>query len=110
MNLQKLSEVFEALLPGKVFHYFAGSKGEKYIVWAEDGQADSTHADNRMQEQTISGTLDLFTKIEFDPLFNQVQSAMNKSEIAWGLESIQREELTGYIHYEWSWEVCNKVG
>ncbi len=110
MNLQKLSEIFESILPGRVFHYIAGTKSDQYILWAEDGQADSMHGDNHMQEQTLSGTLDLYTKTEFDPLFDQVQDAMNRSGIPWRLESVQYEEETEYIHYEWSWEVLNKIG
>ena len=30
---------------------------------------------------------------------------MNEAEISFALNSVQREDETGYIHYEWVWEV-----
>lgn len=110
MKLNEIRDIYTAILPDATFHYEARSKPDKYIVWAEDGQGSSTYADNHMDQQAISGTTDLFTKDEYDPVFDQIQQAMNKAQISWRLESIQHEEKTGYIHYEWSWEVCNKLG
>ena len=90
-----------------VFHFDAtGAEGD-YIVWAEDGQAGTGHGDNRMTTQVIQGTIDYFTKIEYDPAFGQIQSALNNLGIAWKLNSTQYEEDTGYIHYEWVWEMVS---
>ena len=110
MRLVDIRDVFVSVLPTATHHYKAWSKPDQYIVWAEDGQAGSAFADNRMQEQAISGTADYFTKIEYDPIFNQIQQAMNDANLSWSLESIQYEEVTRYIHYEWSWEVPNHIG
>lgn len=87
-----------------VYHYEAFKKTDRYIVWAEDG-AHGDYADNSMVTQVITGTVDLFTKMENDPYFDAVQDALNSIDIAWGLNSIQYEDSTGYTHYEWSWEV-----
>ena len=76
-----------------------------YIVWGEDGQADSTHADNRMKEQVVTGTIDYFTKIDGDPNFDAIQNALNGAGIAFRWESTQYEIGTKYIHHEWVWEV-----
>lgn len=89
----------------KVSHYTAPQNVTgPYIVWAEDGQADEVWADNRMQHQVIQGTADYFTKTENDPNVGKIQDALN-DVCSWRLNSIQYEEDTGYIHYEWVWEV-----
>lgn len=88
-----------------VFHYHAYQQSDKYIVWAEDGEADSTSGDNKKIDQVLQGTIDYFTKTEFDPNFDLIQNKLNSAEISWRLNSIQYEEDTGYIHYEWVWEL-----
>ena len=88
-----------------VFHYYATNQSENYIVWAEDGEADSTSGDNKKIDQVLQGTIDYFTKTEFDPNFQVIQEKLNSAEISWRLNSIQYEEDTGYIHYEWVWEL-----
>ncbi|AKL96625.1 hypothetical protein CACET_c31810 [Clostridium aceticum] len=87
------------------YHFEAHKEKGNYIVWAEDGQGDSGYADNRMTTQVIQGTIDYYTKTEFDPVFKQIQEKLNSVDIAWRLNSIQHEENTGYIHYEWVWEM-----
>lgn len=89
-----------------VFHYFADKQKGNYIVWAEDGEGNSLHADNHKAEQTLTGTIDYFTKTEYDQVIQQIQDALDTKEgISWYLNSVQHEKDTGYIHYEWVWEV-----
>ena len=76
-----------------------------YIVWAEDGQANSVWADGRMKEQTITGTIDYYTKTEYDVNFSTIQAALGVIGISYRLNSIQYEELTKYIHTEWVFEI-----
>jgi hypothetical protein len=102
-----LAKIKTALLTvtNKVYHFDAtGAKGN-YIVWAEDGQFDSLWADGAMREQTITGTIHYFTKIEFDLNFNAIQTALSNAEISYSLNSIQFEEDTRYIHYEWVFKI-----
>jgi len=87
------------------FHFYAFRKPDKYIVWAEDGEASSGHADNKKTNQVIQGTIDYFTKTESDPNFDLIQEKLNSADIAWRINSIQYEEETKYIHYEWVWEM-----
>lgn len=103
----KLTDLRDLLLTigVDVFHYYATQQSDKYIVWAEDGEADSTNGDNQKTDQVLQGTIDYFTKAEFDPNFELIQEKLNSAEISWRLNSIQREEDTGYIHYEWVWEL-----
>jgi hypothetical protein len=110
MTLKDIRDLYLSVLPDATFHYEAWQKTDQYIVWAEDGQGDTSHADDKMQDQVIQGTIDYFTKEEYDPNFDLIQRAMNDAEISWELNSIQHEEDTGYIHYEWVWEVENSVG
>jgi hypothetical protein len=88
-----------------VGHYEAHEKSDQYIVWAEDSQADALWADGRMQEQVIQGTIDYFTKTEDDPNVVKIQDALSDAEISFRLASIQYEDDTGFIHYEWIFEV-----
>lgn len=103
----KLSDLRDLLLTvtNDVFHYEAWAKPDKYIVWAEDGQANAGYADNHMTDQVIQGTIDYFTKTEFDSNFELIQEKLNSVDIAWRLNSIQYEKETEYIHYEWVWEM-----
>ena len=100
-----LSDIGTALLTVgvPVSHYAAHKQPDQYIVWAEDGQANAIWADGKMREQAIAGTVDYFTKTEYDGNAALIQTALNDAGVSWRLESVQYEEITGYIHTEWSW-------
>lgn len=103
----KLSDIRDALLTvtQDTFHYHAHKKPDKYIVWAEDGEAGSSNADDYKTDQVIQGTIDYFTKEEFDLNFKLIQATLNSLKLTWRLNSIQYEQDTKYIHYEWIWEM-----
>ena len=103
----KLTDLRDALLEvtQDTFHYEATHKPDKYIVWAEDTEADSLNADDRKEEQVIQGTIDYFTKTEYDANVKLIQEKLNSIEISWRLNSIQYEEDTKFIHYEWIFEL-----
>lgn len=112
MALQTINEALQALDTGlkaimpNVYHFEAYKQNDKYIVWAEDGQSgESFGADNMPLVQPLTGTVDLYTKDEFDPCVQQIQLVMSGLEIEWYLNSVQHEDTTGYIHYEWAWEM-----
>lgn len=88
---------------GAVSH-FERMKSDRYFVWQEDGATD-LESDNAHSEKAVTGTTDLFTKQEFDPWKEQFEAALDAAGIAWYLNSVQYEEDTGFIHYEWAWEV-----
>ena len=91
-----------AKLPGEVYHYRRSKIETPYTVWQEDG-CENFAADNRTAEQTATGTLDYFTKREYDPAVDQIQSVLASLPVCWSLNSVQYEEDTGIIHYEWIW-------
>lgn len=93
-----------------VYHFEATEQTDKYIVWAEDSQSDSDHADNEMINQEIEGTIDYFTKDEFDTNVALIQQKLNSADLTWELNSIQHEQDTGYIHYEWLFRMVNAFG
>lgn len=105
--LEGMEKVRDTLLemPCDVFHHFALKKSDQYIVWAEDGEGDSVEADNQKQEQSFGGYIDYFTHSERDENINRLQSLLKSAEISFSLHSVQYEEETGYIHYEWKFEV-----
>lgn len=88
-----------------VGHYEAVEKNDKYIVWAEDSEGSSVEGDNRKENQSIQGTIDYFTRTEFDPMVDDIQEALIDAEISFYLNSVQYEDETKYIHYEWVWDV-----
>lgn len=102
----KLTNLRDALLEitQDVFHYEATHKPDKYIVWAEDTEAGFLNADDTKEEQVIQGTIDYFTKTEYDPNFKLIQAKLNSIDVAWSLNSVQYEEETKFIHYEWVFE------
>ncbi len=104
-----LNRIRDALLAvtAEVYHFHAHKPSPPYIVWAEDGAGAVVVANGRMQNQAITGTVDLFTDDPEDTtLFEGVQAALD-GVCAWRLNSIQYEDETGLTHCEWVWEVPN---
>lgn len=88
-----------------VGHFEAMHKTPPYIVWAEDGTADTVFANDRVENQAVTGTVHLFTRtLEGEPLAQAVPRALDEV-CAWRLGSVQYEQETGLLHYEWVWEV-----
>lgn len=88
------------------YHFSAPDNAQApYIVWGEDSQSGSMWADGRMQSQVIEGTIDFFTKMEYDPAVMEIQRALNGADIPWQLDLIDAEEDTNLIHYQWIFEV-----
>jgi hypothetical protein len=105
MNFDSLKSALLSVLP-EVYHYQPEEvTSNQYIVWAEDSQSSASWADDKMQDQTIQGTVDYFTKTEYDANFELIQAALNAAGISFKLNSIQYENDTKYIHYEWIFEV-----
>lgn len=109
MTLHDLRDLLLTVTPN-TYHYGATKAEGNYIVWAEDGQISAAYADNKMVLQSIQGTIDYFTKDEFDPAFDLIQTKLNSTDLSWGLNSIQHEQDTGYIHYEWLFGMVSSVG
>lgn len=105
--LSCLEKVKDALLTvtQNCGHYEAVEKNDKYIVWAEDGEYAELLADDYKAGQTIEGTIDYFTKDEDDDNIWKIPLALNVARIWFYLNSVQYEDETQYIHYEWLFRV-----
>ena len=95
-----------ATLTTECFHYWRPVKNVPCLMWAESGEENSFNSDNHKAEQNIVGTCDLYTKTEFDPLIDEVQEALDEMGLTWALNSVQYEDETQTIHYEWTWGVA----
>lgn len=104
-NIEIESE--EGTVKGQFFHYRRPANiKEEYGVWSETGEVNSNYSDNRKSEQQLTGYLDYFTLIEYNPVIDQIQEALdNLCCGGWSLNSVQYEDQTNLIHYEWYFTV-----
>lgn len=106
---QKLNSLYSPFLDSQaitcdVFHYTRGNKKTvPYIVWSETGEEESFSSDNHKTEQQLTGIVDFYTKTEFDPIIDAIQNVLNSENVGWRLYSVQWEEETNLIHYQWGW-------
>lgn len=108
-NLSRIKNLLVAADPDlPVYHYQRPTRESlgRYVVWAEDSETTSLNANNRKEQQQVRGTIDLYTLQEFDPAVDQIQEGLNTSEgVGWVLSSVQYEDETNLIHYEWTFAV-----
>ena len=106
VKAQKIRDALKSVEGLKCYHlYKPASVKAPYAVWQEDSERMSHHADNVKAEQVIEVTIDYYTKQEYDPACDDIQEALNEAGIAWKFESLQYEDETKLIHYEWLCEV-----
>ena len=103
-KIRKIQEILKTV-SDNVWHYEAMKKDGNYIVWEEDAEGNRISADNKKSESSIQGTIDYFTKEDMDPMVDRIYNALREAGIAFYLNSVQYEDETGYIHYEYVWEV-----
>ena len=111
---QKLERIGTALVTGvgdNVYHYWRPNlPSGDFCVWAEDGETVSLDADNGKAEQAIGGYVDYYTKTEYDPALDAVQDVLRglaaDMPFCWRLDSVQYEDDTNLIHYQWIWSVA----
>ena len=106
-KLIKVRDALTSIENLKVYHYWHPRLEAPYCIWAEESEGDSIWTSNHLQEQIIQGSVDYFTKTEFDPVVDEIQSALNGVELlGWNLEAVLYEDETNLIHYTWSFEVA----
>ena len=94
-----------AALTERCYHYVAEPNAvPPYITWMEDGDNDLS-AGNVHAERCCTGSVHLYTRAEGDKLLADIPAALEGIGASWYLNSVQYEEDTGLIHYEWYWEV-----
>lgn len=103
-KLRQMGVAFAGITP-KCYHYWRPVKDVPCLIWAETGEENSFNAGNHKAEQAIVGTVDFFTKKEFDPLADQVQEVLDELGATWALDAVQYEDETNLIHMTWTWGV-----
>ena len=73
-----------------------------YLVIAIDSEANSLEADGKKVNQAPQGTIDLFTYSNDRETMLAVQGVMDAFDgCAWYLNSVQYEDDTRLLHWEW---------
>lgn len=102
--LNRLKEALVSIWE-RVYRYSAEpNTPAPYIVWGEDSGL-SLEADNIHSERGFRGTVDLYTQTEDDPLTASIPEVFESIGASYYLSSVQFEDETGLIHYEWIFEV-----
>lgn len=76
------------------------------VVTVADQEALKADAD-AIAEKILTGYVDLFTRDQTSDSMDAIESVLRGLGLWFRLESIQFEEDTGYIHYEWTWADTN---
>lgn len=93
-------------LTDKLYHHTAPPNAvPPYIVYGEQGQGEILSADDQQDGYSMTVTVDIFSKKGKEPLFKQVYDTLNDNYISFYLKSVQYEEDTGLIHYEYETDV-----
>lgn len=72
-----------------------------HIVYAEES-GDDFLGDGKHAETGTEGTVDLYTRDYTETTKNKVEAALEGLEnVVWRLNSIQFENDTRYVHFEW---------
>lgn len=98
-----LEELFLALqATGYAFAHYAWSKAPDgdYGTYSEN-RGDDLTADNKHIEKGTEGFISYFTRDDSGTPRVMIETALSNLGIPWYLNSIQYENDTGYIHYEW---------
>lgn len=103
-----MSKVANALAATQLkFAHFGWEKAPAgdYGVYGEESY-NAFHAEGGyVLEQAEHGWVDYFTRADDNSAKTTIETELNKVEgITWYLNTIQYEEDTHYIHYEWIYE------
>ena len=87
---------------GYQFAHFAWSKAPDgdYGTYAEYSGSD-LEADDVHIEKGTEGYIEYYTRDDSGTPRTTIEAALNGLNIPWNLNTIQYENDTGYIHYEW---------
>ena len=107
-KLKRVGQVLSAVAEN-CFHYYRAGMEAPYIVWSEEGETNSITLDNVKTSQTIGGTIDYYTRTEYDPTAEEIQTALvslqQEMPFEWSLGSVQYETETKLIHWQWEFRI-----
>lgn len=102
-----LDELIKALAgTGYQFAHYGWSNAPEgdYGEYSEESGAD-LEADGVHIERGTNGYINYFTRDDTGEPREKIEAALNSINIPWGLNTVQFESDTGYIHYEWSFGI-----
>lgn len=103
-TIKKLRDALVDASTVKVYHYWRPNLKAPFIIWQEDGESSSLNLNNHKAQQGIYGTIDFFTKKEYDPVFDAIQAKLNSLEdFGWRYDATLFEDETNLIHHSWEW-------
>lgn len=108
-----MDEVVQLLLglTDKVYHFEAPENAvPPYIVWQEIGQGEILSGDDNQDAYAATGTIDIFSRNEKEPLVSAVYRALNGAYISFYKKSVQYEPDTRLIHTEYEFDVLGEDG
>ena len=86
------------------------SPDEKYGVVTLDNQIALDADADPVSEKMLTGFVDVFVKKPKDlSTVSDVESALKRLGIYFALNSVQFEDDTGYVHYEWTWRDTTNI-
>lgn len=98
-----LSDLEQALAStGYSFAHYGWSHAPAgdYGVFGED-EADDFLADGHHTEKAVQCAVDYFTRDDSGTPRATIEAVLEALNMPWYLNTIQYEDDTGYIHYEW---------
>jgi hypothetical protein len=104
-KLKQFGQALDTLNGVTVRHFTRGAAKPPFAVWQEEGEGDSFLAENGRAEPVISGSLDYYTKTEYDPVVEQISQKLSEIADSWELVTVLYEEETNLMHYSWDWEL-----
>ena len=102
-RLESIGTALAAAVPN-TYHYFRPNLQPPFCIWAEESGSSFT-ADNKTVEHAPTGTVDYFSKQEYDPALDAIESTLSGLGLIWALNSVQYEDETKLIHHEWTWSM-----
>jgi hypothetical protein len=102
MTLQAFRDGMSAFAP--TYHYEAHTQENEYIVWTEYNR-EGYYGSNRRLAQKYLIQVDVYTRIEFTPLIEALESAWKEWGVAYSGSQTLYETGTKYIHHWWELEV-----
>lgn len=90
-----------ATIGSNVYHHFSPQgAGIPRIVWAEYYREDLI-ADNVHAQTAWEISVNVYTKSETEAMIATLEAKLNAIECGWRLDSVQYEDDTGLLHYEY---------
>lgn len=111
MTIQELGSGLNSIEEGLMFAHFAWSSAPAgdYGTYAEDSKPQF-QADNRYGESLVHAYVNLYTRddtgAKADLIEEFFQDLQEEEVFAWSINTIQYEDNTKFIHYEWEVEFC----